>query len=102
FFFQAEDGIRARNVTGVQTCALPILVRLLLALVSVLMGRIRVCGCGRGSLRLLILRRFRRLLWRSLGRRLSRLGGGRWFGVEMIVSVGRWFFDDGPTSSGSF
>src|SRR5207249_5691550 len=27
FFFQAEDGIRARNVTGVQTCALPILDR---------------------------------------------------------------------------
>src|SRR5699024_11290297 len=24
-FFPAEDGIRARNVTGVQTCALPIL-----------------------------------------------------------------------------
>src|SRR5699024_12203630 len=24
-FFQAEDGIRDRNVTGVQTCALPIL-----------------------------------------------------------------------------
>ena len=24
FFFQAEDGIRARLVTGVQTCALPI------------------------------------------------------------------------------
>src|SRR5699024_11732605 len=24
FFFQAEDGIRDRNVTGVQTCALPI------------------------------------------------------------------------------
>src|SRR5699024_11228222 len=28
FFFQAEDGIRDRNVTGVQTCALPILSRL--------------------------------------------------------------------------
>src|SRR5699024_12107189 len=27
FFFQAEDGIRDRNVTGVQTCALPISVR---------------------------------------------------------------------------
>src|SRR5699024_11157588 len=27
FFFQAEDGIRDRNVTGVQTCALPILKR---------------------------------------------------------------------------
>src|SRR5210317_1593443 len=24
FFFQAEDGIRVLNVTGVQTCALPI------------------------------------------------------------------------------
>src|SRR5699024_11561515 len=24
FFFQAEDGIRYRSVTGVQTCALPI------------------------------------------------------------------------------
>src|SRR5699024_11527246 len=28
FFFQAEDRIRDRNVTGVQTCALPILQRL--------------------------------------------------------------------------
>src|SRR5206468_8905563 len=27
FFFQAEDGIRDLIVTGVQTCALPILVR---------------------------------------------------------------------------
>src|SRR5699024_11482400 len=27
FFLQAEDGIRHRNVTGVQTCALPILPR---------------------------------------------------------------------------
>src|SRR5699024_6672984 len=25
YFFRAEDGIRDRNVTGVQTCALPIL-----------------------------------------------------------------------------
>src|SRR5437016_11798845 len=30
FFFQAEDGIRDWSVTGVQTCALPILVRALL------------------------------------------------------------------------
>src|SRR5699024_11869279 len=28
FFFQAEDGIRDRNVTGVQTCALPIFLKL--------------------------------------------------------------------------
>ena len=26
FFFQAEDGIRDYDVTGVQTCALPILI----------------------------------------------------------------------------
>src|SRR5207237_6705925 len=26
FFFQAEDGIRDSSVTGVQTCALPILI----------------------------------------------------------------------------
>src|SRR5699024_12049761 len=29
FFFQAEDGIRDRNVTGVQTCALPIFRRII-------------------------------------------------------------------------
>src|SRR5437773_11656958 len=32
FFFQAEDGIRDRDVTGVQTCALPISAREGLAL----------------------------------------------------------------------
>src|SRR2546430_13124161 len=31
FFFQAEDGIRDLTVTGVQTCALPILDRLVLS-----------------------------------------------------------------------
>src|SRR5699024_11645684 len=29
FFYQEEDGIRYRNVTGVQTCALPILLMIL-------------------------------------------------------------------------
>src|SRR5207245_8675086 len=28
FFFQAEDGIRDATVTGVQTCALPILIQM--------------------------------------------------------------------------
>src|SRR5437868_14354366 len=32
FFFQAEDGIRDRNVTGVQTCALPICSKIKLVL----------------------------------------------------------------------
>src|SRR3989454_6919577 len=34
FFFQAEDGIRDYKVTGVQTCALPILTRALIAVLS--------------------------------------------------------------------
>src|SRR5699024_11636942 len=34
FFFQAEDGIRDRNVTGVQTCALPISRQPLLAVLG--------------------------------------------------------------------
>ena len=34
FFFQAEDGIRDYDVTGVQTCALPILVRCLSRLIE--------------------------------------------------------------------
>src|SRR5699024_12210038 len=37
FFFQAEDGIRDRNVTGVQTCALPI------------SGDLCVVACGVGA-----------------------------------------------------
>src|SRR5699024_2858470 len=36
FFFQAEDGIRDRNVTGVQTCALPISANLRKSVTSIL------------------------------------------------------------------
>src|SRR5437868_13472717 len=36
FFFQAEDGIRDRNVTGVQTCALPISLAAHVAFVSMI------------------------------------------------------------------
>src|SRR2546426_6969693 len=35
FFFQAEDGIRDYKVTGVQTCALPILIVLAVAFLSI-------------------------------------------------------------------
>src|SRR6266540_5059954 len=34
FFFQAEDGIRDRDVTGVQTCALPILAAFAVTIVA--------------------------------------------------------------------
>ena len=38
FFFQAEDGIRDWSVTGVQTCALPISVRLRFSLMGKFLG----------------------------------------------------------------
>src|SRR5699024_425923 len=43
FFFQAEDGIRDRNVTGVQTCALPIFSG---RLVMVAIDRRNISACG--------------------------------------------------------
>src|SRR5690606_7010486 len=46
FFFQAEDGIRAFHVTGVQTCALPILIAGSF-LVAIVVG---LTGMGGGAL----------------------------------------------------
>src|SRR5256885_3952984 len=45
FFFQAEDGIRDYKVTGVQTCALPIYVRLVAQPLE--RGEARDGNCGR-------------------------------------------------------
>src|SRR5207248_4976330 len=42
FFFQAEDGIRYRTVTGVQTCALPILVNKKVNVMFYLFTRIKL------------------------------------------------------------
>src|SRR3989442_15138088 len=39
FFFQAEDGIRDADVTGVQTCALPILYAALHRVEQIRLGR---------------------------------------------------------------
>src|SRR5262249_56251087 len=46
FFFQAEDGIRDWSVTGVQTCALPIL-RSAQRLPKFRADRIHACACAR-------------------------------------------------------
>src|SRR5205823_6702219 len=50
FFFQAEDGIRYKLVTGVQTCALPIWVIPVHALLLVEREhhQVRVCSTGIG------------------------------------------------------
>src|SRR5438067_10441705 len=47
FFFQAEDGIRDRNLTGVQTCALPIYCQI--AECSESIGRSQASGDARGD-----------------------------------------------------
>src|SRR5689334_24264310 len=49
FFFQAEDGIRDGTVTGVQTCALPILSRGL-SYLSLWMNRSQSAGGSRNRL----------------------------------------------------
>src|SRR2546427_8242138 len=58
FFFQAEDGIRDLTVTGVQTCALPILLWLnwitsgrFRAPVSASVARTLACAAGTASMR---------------------------------------------------
>src|SRR2546427_8024731 len=48
FFFQAEDGIRDLTVTGVQTCALPILLRLG-GSVLLCLGYIGIGSAGQGG-----------------------------------------------------
>src|SRR5438067_9771900 len=50
FFFQAEDGIRDRNVTGVQTCALPISMTLTATVASGFdAGGARRSSCGKSG-----------------------------------------------------
>src|SRR5699024_12131349 len=49
FFFQAEDGIRDRNVTGVQTCALPISTGLLAHVLEESMPISYLIGDGTGK-----------------------------------------------------
>src|SRR2546430_8305898 len=43
FFFQAEDGIRDLTVTGVQTCALPILWGVVSAITGAVVARLAWC-----------------------------------------------------------
>src|SRR5207302_5557973 len=81
-FFQAEDGIRDFHVTGVQTCALPILVRvptveaedrrqLHRELRTLKQERIRVANRMNGLLA-------NQGLWRSEERRVGKEWGYRW------------------------
>src|SRR5699024_11674049 len=79
-FFQAEDGIRYRNVTGVQTCALPIS-RGVLAGAALAFG-----DRASGPFALLLPARCRRRSGRRLG---GRLRGGRRLGLGILGEIGR-------------
>src|SRR5689334_24615317 len=80
FFFQAEDGIRDGTVTGVQTCALPILAhaegfsRDLVRLQSASQSA-DVCPMGSGALAGNSFRIDRELIARELGRSEERRVG---------------------------
>src|SRR5207249_7298704 len=87
FFFQAEDGIRDRNVTGVQTCALPIsglsADELRRFRVPLLRHQARALGDGVGELREAELRRrpqddFLRPSRKVDGRESAQIGRASW------------------------
>src|SRR5207249_8028433 len=101
FFFQAEDGIRDRNVTGVQTCALPIYAAMKCRSASAsvfahgaqIAGRAerRRTGCGRPAR---IARRGRGprqpddgAVPRSEERRVGKEGRTRWWREEWNTKV---------------
>src|SRR5699024_11597679 len=73
FFFQAEDGIRDRNVTGVQTCALPIL--------QVKMGMLPHTKALENGGRLL-----------AIGQKAAYYTGTRYL-VNMVEGSGFWGYD---------
>src|SRR5207249_5774811 len=76
FFFQAEDGIRDRNVTGVQTCALPIYWK---EIPGIRTGKpeTRTCPARRRRLLVLVLRRGGLVLIGGRQGRARILVGGR-------------------------
>src|SRR6266542_4463203 len=72
FFFQAEDGIRGATVTGVQTCALPILLRLVQEMVA---DGAALCVAGNHERKLLrALRGKKARIGRVLAESLRQLG----------------------------
>src|SRR2546427_1301921 len=72
FFFQAEDGIRDLTVTGVQTCALPILI-----LVNLVQPGV---GLDPALVKELL------ETYRAQAQGLQAGGGGK-FGVDMFVNI---------------
>src|SRR5687767_15777103 len=79
FFFQAEDGIRDKLVTGVQTCALPIYIPLW---VRVLLGYARgilPTPLPRLPITIVAVALFQELIHRSEERRVGKECRSRWW-----------------------
>src|SRR5262249_57028265 len=80
FFFQAEDGIRDWSVTGVQTCALPILALRSLGIVPLgVRERELPAVLFRGIEELRVRDRRAARLERSEERRVGKEGRSRWW-----------------------
>src|SRR2546425_9693901 len=83
FFFQAEDGIRDKLVTGVQTCALPILLMgdlvLLESEVGPVLGKLQDGGIEQTALHNHVLHESPRVMYMHIGGRGPPAGppGGR-------------------------
>src|SRR5690348_18277456 len=89
FFFQAEDGIRDGRVTGVQTCALPIL---WLAVDLLLLGAVPLAGLSAylasGALtRRAALRIAAAVAYRSEERRVGKEGSGGGVGGDVVIQA---------------
>src|SRR5699024_11285838 len=101
FFFQAEDGIRDRNVTGVQTCALPILTFPGRPLLIQIMGGNLQCLSVQGNPNLMCRTNGsagevcnaswsgNTFTWRSEERRVGKEGRSEWGSVEMKEGLTR-------------
>src|SRR2546425_6311116 len=86
FFFQAEDGIRDKLVTGVQTCALPIC--------------LAEAGCGASASRCYFLF----ILWDSVSRAASCCGTAARYACfcwkDLLLQPGSWRLQAGRVSCG--
>src|SRR5205823_8007482 len=78
FFFQAEDGIRDKLVTGVQTCALPIFGLGITRRREVLPVLLQATGVADESTRLVALSALAGFDARSEERRVGKEGRCRW------------------------
>src|SRR3712207_8187147 len=88
FFFQAEDGIRDIGVTGVQTCALPIWAKMVMAVANAGVPKFTVIvggSFGAGNYGMCGRAYSPRFLWMWPNARISVMGGTQAANVLLTV-----------------